>query len=342
MIAAAILCATALAVAPSDSLELPKTMGSHANDVAWESPRSLLIATERGVFRFSTGDHTSSQVLAGSALPDGLPDPQAIASDGATLVAASLRAYGGFSLRMRDQKRLIAQRTLKFVATDVAVRGPRVCVIGAITSGAGSGANAAAFCGAVDDAWIDYKPLHQLRNGEQGRKVLGTASWGVAGSIAAAADGSVDVVTGAEPGVYRYDASGRLLEVLGRELDQYVIDSRPEVVMRFANDVVNRYRLLLNAQPIVDDLVVTPRGPALIVRSVEKESVRWDLVWPRRDGGAAPPVRLGIDRIGPFGHLRCAASGTSLACVGSMPPRGEAASIETAQRWPHLWLFKLQ
>lgn len=336
----AILCATALAA--NQSVALPDSIGRNAHDVAWESPGTLLIATERGVFRFSTSDRKTTPLLSGAALPDGLPDPSSIASDGATLVATSMRAFGGFSLRMRDHKRLIAQRTLKFVASDVSVRGSRACVIGATTSGTGDAANAAAFCGAVDDAWTNYKPLHQLRNGEQGRRVLSTVSWGVTGSIATADDGSVHVFTAAEPGVFRYDKNGAFVEILGKSLDDYVIDSRPEVVVRFANDVENRYRLLLNTQPIVDDLVVTPRGPALVVRSVEKGKVRWDLVWPQRNGGAAAPLRLGIDRFGPFGHVRCAARGTALACVGSMPPREQAASIETAQRWPHLWVFSFQ
>jgi hypothetical protein len=332
------LAATSAAV-PRAILPLPATMGSYANAVAWESPQTLLIATERGVFRFSIGDRKATLLLSGAPLPDGLPEPSAIATDGATLVAASMRSYGSFSLRLRDQKRLIAQRTLKLL--DVAVHGSRACVIGCATSGEPGTSTALAFCGAINDGWGDYKPLHRLRSGEEARDVFAAAAWGISGSIAMGDDGSIAVVTAAEPGVYRYSPSGELLEVLGASLDQYVIRITPDVLTRFATDVLNRYRLLLNTQSLVDDLVITSRGPALVVRIAGVEKVRWALIWPLRNGGASPPLRLGIDRLGPYGHMRCAANGTQLACVGSKPPRKQDAVSASSERHPHLWLIEL-
>lgn len=341
----AILCAIALAAtaatAPRQVVALPAGMGSYAHAVAWESPRSLLIATERGVFRYSMDKRTGTLLLSGVPLPEGLPEPSSISTDGATLVAASMRAYGSFSMRMSDQKRLIAQRTLKLLVSDVTVRGARACVIGAATTAAAGTVNAMAFCGAPNDGWSDYKPLHQLRNGGEARLAFSAAAWGISGSIAAGDDGSISVVTAAEPGVYRYAADGKLLEVLGKSLDQFVVDVRPEILTRFAMDVDNRYRLLLNTQPIVDDLVVTSRGPALVVRVADKEKVRWELVWPLRNGSGTPPLSLGIERFGPFGHLHCAASGRSLACVGSKPPRKQDATGPTSERHPHLWVVDL-
>lgn len=340
-----IVCAITLAatssLTPREVLPLPSVMGSYALDVAWESPRTLLIATDRGVFRFSTTDRKATSLISGAPLPDGLPDPSAISTDGATLVAASMHAYGGYSLRIRDQKRLIAQRTLTMLVSDVAVHGKRACVIGCATATNESTVNAIAFCGAPNDAWGDYKPLHRLHNGDDALKAFSTAAWGLTGSIAAGEDGSIHVVTAAEPGVYRYSPSGELIEVLGRSLDQFVVNVSPDVLRRFATDMQNRYRLLMNPQPIIDDLVVTTRGPALIIRVADKDKIRWELMWPLRDGGGSPPLRLGIERFGPFGHMRCAANGTSLACVGSKPPRKQDGFGTNWERYPHLWLVDL-
>jgi hypothetical protein len=98
---------------------------------------------------------------------------------------------------------------------------------------------------------------------------------------------------------------------------------------------------VLNTQPILEDLVLTPRGPALVVRIAEKERVRWELWWPRSDGRSVPPTKLGIDRIGPYGHLQCDARGRLLACVGSKPDRKQAADFDQSELAPYLWIFEL-
>jgi hypothetical protein len=114
-----------------------------------------------------------------------------------------------------------------------------------------------------------------------------------------------------------------------------------ELRTRFAGDVDGRYRLLLNTQPTIDDLVLTPKGPAIVVRIGENARTRWELWWPRSDGRTIPPTRLGIDRIGPFGHLYCDVRGTALACIGSKPDRKQAGDFRIAELVPHLWIFEL-
>ena len=151
----------------------------------------------------------------------------------------------------------------------------------------------------------------------------------MAGAIALDADGSLTVITSSEPGVFRYAPDGTLIQKSGESFDELVITAMREIPARFAGDIAGRYRLLLNTQPTIDDLVLTPRGPAIVVRIAEKERIRWELWWPRADGRAAPPTRLGIEPAGPQEHLRCDARGASLACV--------AAKGST----PHLWIFEL-
>ena len=162
-----------------------------------------------------------------------------------------------------------------------------------------------------------------------------------AGAIALADDGSLSVITAVEPGVFRYGPDGKLIETLGRSFDELVLPMTSELRTRFAGDVDGRYHLLLNKQPILEDLVLTPRGPAIVVRIAEKGRTRWELWWPRADGRTVPPTRLGIDRIGPFGHVHCDARGTALACVGSKPDPKKAADFRVSEHVPYLWIFEL-
>ncbi|HEU4889458.1 MAG TPA: hypothetical protein VFV49_16355 [Thermoanaerobaculia bacterium] len=215
------------------------------------------------------------------------------------------------------------------------MRGQRVCLLAFEVRG---GSNEAVWCGALDEPWAKYKPVHRLNSGE---KIFRVAWDRLGGAIALGEDGSLTVMTSAEPGVFRYAADGRLIEKSGQSFDELVLSSMRETRSLFAGDVDGRYRLLLNTQPIVEDMVLTPRGPAIVVRIAEKERIRWELWWPRADGRVVPPTRLGVDRIGSFGHLQCDAHGTSLACVGSMPDRKDAANVDRSGRAPHLWIFDL-
>jgi bifunctional N-acetylglucosamine-1-phosphate-uridyltransferase/glucosamine-1-phosphate-acetyltransferase GlmU-like protein len=65
--------------------------------------------------------------------------------------------------------------------------------------------------------------------------------------------------------------------------------------------------------------------------------VRGPFTTPKADS----TIRLGIDRIGPFGHLRCDTRGTAMACVGSFPNKKNAADFHVSEQTPYLWIFEL-
>lgn len=330
-----IVAATANSLAPRMVVPLPSAMGRSATDVAWESADGLLIATGEGVHRYSLRDRTVLKILPVTPLPDGLPDPMAIASDGTALVAASSIGMGGaYAMQLRDRKRIFAQRG-RFMPLDASVRGQRVCLLAFQFH---EKSNEAVWCGALNEGWSKYKPVHRLRSGE---KIFRDAWDRFGGAIAVGEDGSLAVITSAEPGVFRYAPDGTLIETTGQSFDQLVLTAMREMRSFFAGDVEGGYRLILNTQPIIDDLVLTPRGPAIVVRIAEKERTRWELWWPRADGRTVPPTRLGIDRIGPFGHIQCDARGSSLACVGSKPDRKQAADFHISESAPYLWIFEL-
>jgi hypothetical protein len=331
---AVVAAATTTALPPRAAIALRPAIGHFVFDVAWENADAVLIASDEGVQRYSLRSRSIDRLVSTADLPDGLPYPEAVASDGTTVEVTSSLTMGGYSMRLANHKRIAAQR-VRLQPHDVAVRGSRACVLGSLIK---EQTNEAVWCGPVDKLWTRYQPVHRIASGA---RIFRNAISRFGGAIAMSEDGSVTVVTSAEPGVFRYAPDGKLLEKSGESFDQLVLSAMQELHSRFAGDVPGRYRLLLNTQPILEDLVLTPRGPALVVRVAEKDRVRWELWWPRSDGRTVPPTRLGIDRIGPYGHLQCDARGRSLACVGSLPDRKQAADFDLAERVPYLWIFEL-
>ncbi|HEU4887058.1 MAG TPA: hypothetical protein VFV49_04165 [Thermoanaerobaculia bacterium] len=329
------VAATTGALVPRSAIPVPAAIGRYVADVAWESPDAVLLATDQGVYRYSLRTRASERLVSEVPLPDGLPTPEAVASDGATLAATSQLTVGSYAMRLADRKRLSAMR-VTLLPLDVDVRGQRMCLLAFEMK---EETKDAVWCGAVGESWLKYKPVHRLTSGETSFRHAIT--FNRSSAIALAEDGSLFVVTSTEPGVFHYAPDGKLIETSGRSFDELVFLPTRDMRLRFAGDVVGRYRLLLNTQPLIEDLVLTPRGPAIVVRTVVKEQVRWELWWPRSDGRTVPPTPLGIDRIGPYGHLQCDARGAALACVGSLPDRKRAADFQVSEFVPYLWIFEL-
>ncbi|HEU4889459.1 MAG TPA: hypothetical protein VFV49_16360 [Thermoanaerobaculia bacterium] len=105
-----VVAATAGVLPPRVVVPLPKAIGEYVTDVSWESAEGLLVATGEGVHRYSIRDRTVQRILPGTALPDGLRNPMAIASDGTTVVATSDVSMGAYAMRRGDRKRVFAQR----------------------------------------------------------------------------------------------------------------------------------------------------------------------------------------------------------------------------------------
>jgi len=331
-----LVLATATSVlTPRIAHPVPPAVARFTADVAWETAESVLIATDRGVQRYSFRTRNAEPLVSTMALPEGLPKPEAVASDGASLMTTSHLTVGGYAMRLVDRKRLAAMR-VALLPLDVTVRGSRACILALRMT---EETEEAVWCGPIGKSWLKYTLVHRLTSGTKAYQH--SFSFSRAGAVVLAEDGSLYVVTSSEPGVFHYSADGKLIERLGERSNELVVSWTHEVRRRFASDVEGRYRLLLNQQPLVEDLVLTPRGPALVVRVADKEKVRWELWWPRADGRKVPPMRLGIDRIGPFGHLQCDARGTMLACTGSLPDQKKAADFRVSEFVPHLWIFEL-
>ena len=348
IVAAALLSTTAQALAsdlrPQIVRRLPDDIGPSIRDVAWRGRDTLLFATNQGVFSYTLAPPgRAAKVLPAVPIPDGVREPRSIDTDDRLAIVTSPMPPSGYVWATKDNERVIAQTSAELSVSQSAIFGKTLCVMAAnLRATANEQKSGSVWCGNVDQGWSTFKPVHRIRSGDAAVDRWRRAILHHGGSIARAGDGSFYVVTAAEPGVFHYSTEGRLLDVTGTNLEDLVLTDMRDLAAKFGMDIENRYRLMLNTQPTIDDLVVTPEGPAIVVRLADKTKVRWELWYTDRDGGAKKRVHLMADRPGPYGHLRCDANGDSLACIGSLPPASEAAVVEKAQRHPTVWVFKLK
>lgn len=333
MFALIVAAATTGALVPSAAISLPAAVGRYATDVAWENPQTVLIASDKGIVRYSLRTRAAETIVSAYPLPEGMPDPEAVSSDGVSVATTSHFTIGGYNMRLSDRKRLMASRVF-LMPLDVAIRGQRSCILAFQMK---EDASEAVWCGPVNRPWSEYKPVHRLKSGIENFRY---ARERLGGAIALGEDGSLTVMTSLEPGVFRYSPDGKLIETLGQGFDELVFRELRDL-RRFNADVNGRYQLLLNKRPRAEDMVLTPRGPAIVVRTANEKQTRWALWWPRADNRVVPPTPLGIERIGPFGHLHCDTRGTALACVGSFPDKKKAADFHVSEFTPYLWIFEL-
>lgn len=314
--------------------------GSRAADVTWLDDDDLLVAlTKGGVARVSTKTQKASLWLPEGPLPDGAPYPEMVATDG-TLVVVMGGSMRNAMFRSAAGKYLFGYHGGPLMPRGLAVAGGKAYMMGWLTQ---VGTNAdqqkgALFVQTAPDPLAET-PIHRVLSGEAGLRRWRLTAYPYGGAAVAMPDGSIAVATSAEPGVFRYDRNGRLAEVLGSGVDALVVDSI-RLAQSFAQDVSGRYTELLNRQPTIDDLVVTPGGLAILVRVAARGDIGWEL-WTL---GRADVVRrqpLTPTRRGPFGHMRCETRANRMACVTNRPGPDDARKPETAGNGARLLIYRL-
>ncbi|MCU1244181.1 MAG: hypothetical protein JWN02_91 [Acidobacteria bacterium] len=300
---------------PRSLVRLGRDVGLRTYGVAWGDERTLLLATFDGVKRYDLRTGKSTTAVSGAEVPAGIPAPSNVAADPATAIAFNDQ-FGEYAFRLADGARVLGRRSHDFQILDAAVRGRFFYFLG-FRTGEKASPVTAIWRVELGAPWSNAVPLYAIRDVDAA-EVLYTSLPPQGGSLAVEPDGTVDAVIAGEAGVIRIGPDGKELARLGASLRQLEIAGMPEVIRKYARRPDLQYSEVFNRGPIADDLVLTPEGPALIVRSVAADRVRWELWLP--DGqGVRMRYRLGVDRPGPFGHMRCEARGKRLACVFGLP-----------------------
>jgi hypothetical protein len=310
-----------LAVTPVSLIERGLTL-ARPTDIRWEDGGHVVITDlEQGIARVAIADVEPPEWLPEWPAGRGVGSGYMYLGRSQSLVATADLAFG---LRWRGTgpADAIVSQPIEYVA-DLDVRDDRLLFAGLRRDENGDLGADGAF------AWIATLPGGTLRPilpfTDRGA-IENCAGLHVA-TVRFLTDGSFLIVPGAEPGIYLYDAQGRLqrnfdsapLNLLSdcrmTRDEQSLVSSQPEARQRW----VNRHR-------IVDEVVELSSGPALIIRSREADVTRWELV-PLAKGAARP---LPFTSPSPWAHVSADARDGRVAVLvadqlpnreGGEPPR---------------------
>lgn len=311
------------------------------NGIAFGLNETVLLGGAPGLLSVPLSGGRPSAVIPPGMPPAGTMEVERVRSVVGVASCFSLRRQQ-FIVRLADGKRLLSRAAPDFGVMDMTVAGETLWVLGTPVNktGADNPEGIALWGGPLTGDFEALRPTHRLSGGENSRKGFLYSSSPYAGAVAGLPDGSVWVVVASEPGLYHYDKNRRLLEILGQGLGELVISRLDDLNWRFATDPVGRYTRILNVQPTIDDLVVTPEGPAIVVREVSDNSVRWSLWYPEVDRLKAV-VPLDLERHGPLGNLSCAVRGRVLACLLGTPLSRKATPPEVFRQKYEVVVFDL-
>ena len=297
---------------PTVTRELPTPQFVSARSVAWLDAQRVLIGTRAsGILSYDISRGTAAPLVPGDGLPQGIPAVEKLDTDGTTVVAFNGdRSDVAFDIKQR--KMVHARRRVVMRILDMAVRDGHVAVLGFSPNVSPKG-KGILWAGEIGAPWEETTLLHPSRREDDDYFLYAFAPHG--GAVRFLDRDTIAFITPAEPGIFRRKLDGRELPRLGAGMTDLVMPDLPEMMKLYNEDVEKRYANVVNRQPAIDDLVVTPQGPAVVVRRWGGGKVWWELRYPDARA-AARTIRLGIeDKRVAGGHLRCAAKGSALACV---------------------------
>ena len=294
---------------------------SVARDVRWACPAVVYLGLgKKGVIQTRVDAPARFTVVIPAANRGGYPISGRVAVAQKYLVVAS--PLGGFGWVSTDQTSAakLGQKGLLTVM-DIDARGDVVAVLGADSGDVYGLARdgAIAWTGSLSENMTNMRPFMWGRS-KPGGKDMARCSILEAGAIRFMPDGTVVVVPGVEPGVYRYDDRGKLVQTwetgsLGILDNCDISDDDLKIVAR---DFERRIEWLAS-RVIVDDVIPLRSGPALLLRRVEGGATKWNLVTlPFK--GRMQRVSLPLTLPTPRGHIRGDVRGDQLVLLAFDDP----------------------
>jgi hypothetical protein len=276
----------------------------YAIDVRWASDHSVYLALKRsGVVEYNLdGKAPLKQLIPGEKAAGGFWLAYHLAVSPRYLVAGAPL----FAVTWRPLASGARKEEAFEGIDDLDVQGSRIAVAGVRRNSQGDFApeGAIAWTGSLERDLADLKPLLFDARGS-GAPNANACGLQFLGSIRFLADGSLVVVPGIQPGIYRFDPQGKLLQTLDTValgIDTDCAGLSKELVSTMRRNVPRRMAWV-NDRRIVDDVLPLPAGPGLLVRSVQQGQVRWVLKVLRPDGSVAV-YDVPVYAQSPFAHLK--------------------------------------
>jgi hypothetical protein len=275
-----------------------------ASDIRWVDDNHVLITDRnRGVARLALSGGEVSW-LAEWPKPNG-PGGRYLhlaASDKTVAVADWVFLY-----QWREAGGKLHQEGIDHVADlDLDRDGDRLLLVGWRRSADGHGADGTlAWLGSLRGGESSLRPILPYRSS---KAILNCGLFHI-GVVRFLHDGSFIVVPGAEPGIYLFSKDGKVQRVWATDavgLDA-PCDFSEEQGGFYAMNYVAREEWL-NRQRVVDDIVETPTGPAVIARSVKGNQTQWDLLLVDPSGSISEQP-LPVSSPSPWAHMAAATRG---------------------------------
>jgi hypothetical protein len=276
----------------------------YAVDVRWAGDHSVYLSLKKsGVVEYSLdGKAPLKQMIPGSKEPGGFWLSYHLAVSPRYLVDGSPL----FALTWRPLDSTVRKDVPFEGIDDLDIQGNKVAVVG-VRRGADrtfAPDGAIAWIGSLDKDLTDLKPL-LFDAGGAGAPSANACGILMLGATRFLPDGSLWVAPGIQPGLYRFDPQGKLLQTV--DTVKVGVDTDCAGVSKdLATAMKQKYppRLAwVNARRIVDDVLPLPSGPGLLIRSLQQGQVRWTLKVLHPDSSVAiydVPVHAQT----PFAHLK--------------------------------------
>ena len=309
------------AIAPVELIERNLTL-SRPTDIRWDDDEHVLISAAReGIARVSVTRSDPPEWLPEWAAGEGIGTRYMYFGASESFIAAADLAFG-LRWRTRTAAGDVVNQPIEYVA-DLDVHGDRLLLAGLRRDDAGQlGMDGAfAWIGSMRDGVL--RPVLPFTN--RGR-IEDCAGFRLA-TVRFLRDGGFVIVPGAEPGVFVYDAQGRLRRTFDSEALNIATNcdlTRDEQSLLPTN--AEARQAWINRHRIVDDVVELTSGPALIVRVRDAVATRWELVPLGREKARPLP----FTSTSPWAHVSADARNGRVAFLvadqtvdrdGGLPPR---------------------
>ena len=279
------------------------------SDIRWFNDGDVIIAdVMQGLARISVGDAgapvTWLEQWQRPKTPDQLYAHVAV-SDAAVLSASYV-----FAMRWHARSGDERLQTIVLAAIhDVDLDGDRVLIVGWQRDQSGMPAEGAiAWIGSLSGGAETLRPILPFRS-LTAISGCGMCGLGVARFLG---DGSFIVIPGAESGVYHFAKDGKLHRVwqspdLGLDINCEFTEAQKTII----NTQPLARQQWVNRRAMVDEIIDTPAGPALIVRKVSDGLTQWDMLLLN---GPSPKVqKLPFTSPSPWAHISAAWRGDRIA-----------------------------
>jgi hypothetical protein len=280
--------------------EYPTALGAAA-DVRWAGDDSILVSdTDRGIGQATL---PASGKVTVSWLPEWPPptgpglQPLHIALSGDRIVSGDWL----FMLRWHARHGHESGQIPVYYIADLDLNGDRLLVSGMRRDPAGKMGmdGAMAWLGSLSAGEAGLKPILPFHSEDE---IMRCAGFGLGVVRFLRTDGSFIVVPATEPGIFLFGSDGHLqrnwhTDAIGIEATCGLSQDQKRM---FAQSPAARQEWV-NHRAMIDEVIDTPDGPAVIIRSRGKEKTTWEMVVLNGDAGVR--LALPFSSSSPWAHL---------------------------------------